>query len=507
MPKEERQIKEITDNDLDTGRDLVTENYELEILTLKDKVDLRRFSRAFLKVDKLLKSIFTGKEDKFPKNSGFNRVKTDLAENDTNKVFSAKGAFDLKTYLITNYTTLMNNIRDTLTNSINTKLPHGGYNQSAQTLKNEIDTKLPRSGGSMYGELTFSEQDKGIRFSRVNSGTTPTHREGGDFLTAGCDYAGLEKINNIAIQSWYGFSVSSTYGSGSVPIGQCAFSIDARSGNSYAFGNLYAEKNKRVYHEGYKPSANDVGAVSKSGDTMTGNLSIKTNNYPSLHLDNTANGYNRALRIEHSQGNLLRFIKYTDISASALDKYLNWDMTASGTIYHTGNKPSAGEIGALNKSGDLIGGALRFNASNRLTADYTSGSGVLGTASGAGIRGGFDTASLLHTGNIDIYSWNGITFSSAYGGIETPRFLMDTRNSAFYAKGNIFAYQDQAVITDIRLSGYTRVTTWDKAIDTYASGRVQTGSWKDNTGPNLDGVSYATLQKKANNTWYTVATS
>lgn len=114
MPKEERQIKEITDNDLDTGRDLITENYELEILTLKDKVDLRRFSRSFLKVDKLLKSIFTGKEDKFPKNSGFNREKTDLAENDTNKVFSAKGAFDLKTSL----ENLITNLKNTLTTHV-----------------------------------------------------------------------------------------------------------------------------------------------------------------------------------------------------------------------------------------------------------------------------------------------------------------------------------------------------------------------------------------------------
>ncbi|MGL4902701.1 MAG: head fiber protein, partial [Cetobacterium sp.] len=63
MPKEKRQIKEITDNDLDTARDLVTENYELEILTLKDKVDLRRFSRSFLKVDKLLKNAFTSIAD------------------------------------------------------------------------------------------------------------------------------------------------------------------------------------------------------------------------------------------------------------------------------------------------------------------------------------------------------------------------------------------------------------------------------------------------------------
>lgn len=109
-------------------------------------VILSRFSRSFFKIYShfialysSIKSLNSGKEDKFFKNSGFNREKTDLVENDTNKVFSAKGAFDLKTYLVTNYTTLMNNIRDTLTNSINTKLPHGGYAESGQQLKNEID--------------------------------------------------------------------------------------------------------------------------------------------------------------------------------------------------------------------------------------------------------------------------------------------------------------------------------------------------------------------------------
>lgn len=96
-----------------------------------------------------LKNDIDSKEPIINKNSGFNKVKTDLVENDTNKVFSAKGALDLKNWLVTNYTTLMNNIRDTLTNSINTKLPHGGYNQSAQTLKNEIDTKVSKAGDTI----------------------------------------------------------------------------------------------------------------------------------------------------------------------------------------------------------------------------------------------------------------------------------------------------------------------------------------------------------------------
>lgn len=73
MSTKNKEIKEITDIDLDTGTNLVTENYQLEILGLKDLVDLRKFSRSFLKVDKLLKSIFTGKEDKIDKKSAFNK--------------------------------------------------------------------------------------------------------------------------------------------------------------------------------------------------------------------------------------------------------------------------------------------------------------------------------------------------------------------------------------------------------------------------------------------------
>ena len=102
------------------------------------------------------------------KNSGFNKVKTDLVENDTNKVFSAKGAFDLKSWLVTNYTTLMNNIRETLTNMINLKLPHGGYGGSGQQLKNEIDSKEPKiskNSGFNREKTDLAENDTNKVFS------------------------------------------------------------------------------------------------------------------------------------------------------------------------------------------------------------------------------------------------------------------------------------------------------------------------------------------------------
>lgn len=202
MSKEEKQIKEIIDNDLDTGRDLVTENYQLEILTLKDKVDLRRFSRAFLKVDKLLKNIFSNKLDKGLYSGNAQDLKNDIdgkiPYHSSTKIVGIhynpnvglhwypdvstaykfwdsnnfnpdekldRGgltgtALELKNWLVTNYTTLMNNIRDNLTNSINTKLSHGGYGGSGQQLKNDIDGKIPYLGS---GRITGIHKNPNVR--------------------------------------------------------------------------------------------------------------------------------------------------------------------------------------------------------------------------------------------------------------------------------------------------------------------------------------------------------
>lgn len=387
MLKEERQIKEITDNDLDTGRDLVTENYELEILTLKDKVDLRRFSRAFLKVDKLLKNIFSNKLDKgeyggnaqdlkneidrklptrvvksiinvnqwsslldinrggtfkviitygrgnvvakgiflitlghndkaniitlathdysianfslrmrmkddrgvlemldvankgaIPENglqdvyldifdvsdgigftvftpsandgkiacfvetkhgsmyynnhrlwhtgefnpddkeniigvkySGFNKDKTDVEQNDSNKLFTALGALNLKNWLVTNYTTLMNNIRDTLNNSINTKLNHGGYNSTAQQLKNEIDTKLPFSEAWKLFGKEIGANDNSILNTKIPGNyffATNTHPK---FRVANLEVRALNIFQDHFRQYMYNYDDLTTY--------------------------------------------------------------------------------------------------------------------------------------------------------------------------------------------------------------------------------------------------------------------------------------------------------
>lgn len=92
------------------------------------------------------------KEPAFPKNSGWNLEKTDSPENNSNKLFTAKGALNLLNNLTTKIseginsakTTLrseMLNIKNSLTTLINGKLNHGGYSGTGQDLKNAIDGK------------------------------------------------------------------------------------------------------------------------------------------------------------------------------------------------------------------------------------------------------------------------------------------------------------------------------------------------------------------------------
>ena len=457
MPKEERQIKEITDNDLDTGRDLVTENYELEILTLKDKVDLRRFSRAFLKVDKLLKSIFTGKEDKFPKNSGFNKVKTDLAENDTNKVFSAKGAFDLKTYLITNYTTLMNNIRDTLTNSINTKLPHGGYNQSAQTLKNEIDDRYTKSQtDSRYprylGIVNTSTNLDALTQSGYYNGVVSSQMLGG-FSIYEWGLFVVEKSEEACVQTYY----SHQHGH-----------IIRRVG----YGNIDWQSWYRVYTSLQKPTKIDVG-LENIDNTPDTNKNVRSatrlTTARTITIGNKSYNFDGTSNISYSLSDIGTYSKSESDSRSFIGRGAlitqDWNNIGSIGVYSVDNATGANMPSEVYAWGNLC----VFNSAGTITQVYYP-----------------------HANN--------------YGSRYAPVYRVKYGDSWIGWK-KLYGDNYNPSVTDIRMSGNTRVTTWDKAIDTYASGRVQTSSWKDNTGSNLDGVSYAALQKCVNGTWYTVATS
>ncbi|MGL5902839.1 MAG: tail fiber protein [Cetobacterium sp.] len=545
--------------------------------------------------------------------NGITLKKTSSVINDITQLFTAKGALDLKNLIIENYTTLMNNIRDTLTNMINLKLPHGGYSGTGLDLQNnKVDKSITitagkglTGGGNLSanrtinisnadGSLVIGDDDIKVNiydgvdststnqaaspasvkkaydkaYSKVDSdsrytrflGTINTSTNLDALLQSGYHYGQLskEQLGGFAIYSWGHFTVEKTYAScvqtfyshtggdvirrvgynatiGWGPWYRVYTSIKNPSKEDVGLSNVmnygissaidsdsetqYANSKavKTAYDRGSdgidkanNANSNANGRVSKTGDTMTGNLTISTGNYPSLFLNNITSGYNKALRIEHSAANLLRFIKYTNIDSTAQDKVLDWDMSAGGTIYHTGKKPSANDVGAYTKAES---DSRNFKSRGRLKAqDWNTilDIGIYGAdeATGANMPSGvyaWGNLSVLRDGDTTTQVY--YPHSNFYGDRYTPTYRVKHGATNWTGWKKLYGDNYNPAVTDIRLSGNIQVITWDKAINTFASGRVQTGSYKDSNGTNLDGVFYANLQKCVNGTWYTVATS
>lgn len=143
--------KVITDeNQLNTEvDDLITEDYALEVLGLKNPADFRKFSRSFMKLSKIVKGIENGK-------SNTNHLHDDryYTESEINNKLGTK--LD-KEAVSTEYDTAKK-IEDkikTAQGTADNKLDKSGYNGTAQTLKNSIDKKVSKAGDIMTGFLSF----------------------------------------------------------------------------------------------------------------------------------------------------------------------------------------------------------------------------------------------------------------------------------------------------------------------------------------------------------------
>ena len=144
------------------------------------------------------------------------------------------------------------------------------------------------------GLLTAKNQTDGIYFNHVSASATPAHRTSGCAITGGSDYAGLEKANNITAQTWYGFSVSSTYSAGVVPQGEVAFSVDARTGSAHLFSKMYVDKTQRVFADNYHPNADKwttARTITLAGD-LTGSVSIDGTANKTLTAEVKGNSHN-----------------------------------------------------------------------------------------------------------------------------------------------------------------------------------------------------------------------
>lgn len=308
--------------------------------------------------------------------NGITLKKTDLTDDDSTKLFSAKGAFNLKTWLVTNYTTLMNNIRDTLTNMINLKLPHGGYDGTGQQLKNDIDTKVSKSGDIMTGKLNVRNNIEvlggGNNFIAPNN-----YGYMGRLVDGTADYMlymdTLDRVRlgfgtrRVLIQD---SSVAIADGSRlyhqgfkptKVDIGlDLVNNWDASSAVNDPSNSKYATPGavKKAYDKGEEALTNSNTKVSKSGDTMSAALRFNSN-HMIVYKDTYKGVYASAENIGFTtSGNDWAFyIDSNNSSISTGEIYANRNQK----VYHPGNKPSASDINALPISGGNIKGDLGAN--------------------------------------------------------------------------------------------------------------------------------------------------
>lgn len=340
-------------------------------------------------LDQLIKHIKTalnGKEASFSKNSGFNKTKTDSVENDTNKLFTAKGAYDLKNTITTAYTSLVNTTKSALETSINTKLSHGGYSGTAQSLKTDIDSKLPNPGFGGVHEL-------GRYLDLHLSGST-------------ADYDARIFVDSDK-------TVSMTNSNGTFEFGpknttHCHLYTDRAS---FYFNKELMINGNRVYHEGFKPNKTDVGlnlvdntadsaknvlsatklttARAINGTNFDGTTEITTSNWGTsrtITIGNTGKLVNGSenvawsatelgLDVKLDKGN---YIGTAETLKSEIDTKLNKNdlPTLPSDIMRTGNYDGTGED--LKNEIDVLEEKISGSAEDLVTQDNAIWGGLYG---------------------------------------------------------------------------------------------------------------------------------
>ena len=171
---------------------------------------------------------------------------------------------------------------------------------------------LPLKGGTMTGSITLPNSVAGQIQQTLSDGTITSTL----YITAGNILKiGSADVPNVCIHSKNNPQVSV-------------------NGTTYT-----------LYHTGKKPTAADVGALALTGGTLTGALTVSDNSKnvvigtggSDVYMHNSASG------------------KYLQLKDNGILMY------SDSKIYHEGNKPTAGDIGAMSTSGPTFSGNLNQN--------------------------------------------------------------------------------------------------------------------------------------------------
>lgn len=154
-----------------------------------------------------------------------------------------------------------------------------------------------------------------------------------------------------------------------VTFGTSVFKVNGQDGGNtktavianFDKGLGYYNRSNRVYDTGYNPTPDDVGAVNKAGDTMTGQLTIsQASANPGLILERTNLAYNVSMLFKTTT-----LSNYLGMDRNGKLRYGSAiDIDATGAfVYTSDNKPTPADLGAVAKSGDSMIGQLNLTPS------------------------------------------------------------------------------------------------------------------------------------------------
>ncbi|EKD5132020.1 hypothetical protein OR045_000601 [Salmonella enterica] len=238
-----------------------------------------------------------------------------------------------------------------------------------------------------------------------------------------------------------------------------------------------------------------AGAVQKTGDTMTGKLTLPQTSAFGVNTDNALGGnsivlgdndtgfkqdgdgvlgiYANNARVGYIDNSGLHMsvdvltnggIRAGDGKRLSLTSNNNSTMTATFNLWGDANRPTVIELD------DDQGWHLYSQRNPDGSIVFTVNGDI--------------TANILRAGEA-IYQNNGDIFGSVWNG-----WLSTHLNN---------------LVADVQLGAGTSVATWNNAGSwPNTPGYVVTSVWKDAQGENIDGINYAPLQKRVGNQWYTV---
>lgn len=164
-----------------------------------------------------------------------------------------------------------------------------GYAQSSA-----LNDYLPLAGGTMRGVITLGHSTtEGSSYSsaisvaiRTSSGTRADTYTYGNWIHGGEDHADQDGAN-IQIGTWFGFGIYPTISGMTRTQGKNSFWHNARTGNTYTWGNFYCydgTNNNKVATENWVNGA----YLPLAGGTMTGKLRLLTGSNVGIEASDNA---------------------------------------------------------------------------------------------------------------------------------------------------------------------------------------------------------------------------